>query len=232
MGTVVVTHQELDWALSRLRSEFQAQLEQYQRDNASRFVEFAQAVVHQLEEKENYLMSLVAVSQDQIDQIKASIIALTAIATTLGADNKALSDLVTGLRSQLAAAIAAGTPLPVADLSDAIASIDAVTGTLSGIDQSDVDAAAPPAITTTPVPAAPPPPAAAPAASAPADGTSVGTPAPAAPNAGDPTSATGADHSDPVPGSTDAASGAADGSGSDSGAAAGTGAAGSTGTGS
>lgn len=142
---------------------------------------------------EKTIMTMVQIDQAQIDSLHASAIKVQDAATAVGADRDALVALIKGLRDKLATALAAEQPLPVADISDTIAGIDAVTSTLSQVD-SDEQAAipdTPPAGTPVTAPSSSPPP----------DGVTPpapATPAPAAPNAGDPTGQSGLDHSDPV----------------------------------
>lgn len=195
-----VSHHELHEHMDALRHEFRMQFDEYHSKNSEKFLGLAKSLVLQFNQTEKRIMAKVAVEQEQIDAVVAHLNALAMVVATVKSDNDALQALVTGLRKQLADALAANTPLEPADLTNIVASIDAVTGTLSDTDASDkLILNPPPPPVTDPIADAPAPPPPPNGTTAPVDG----TPAEPAPNAGDPTGATGVDHSSPVPSSGD-----------------------------
>ncbi len=82
-------------------------------------------------------MSQVQVDSAQIDALTAAVGNLQTVTTSLQADNAALVGLVQSVEQQLAAAIAAQQPLPVADLTNTLQTIQGVLATLTATDAAD-----------------------------------------------------------------------------------------------
>ncbi len=125
-----------------------------------------QSQIDSLNQTEKRIMSQVQVDSAQIDALTTAVASLSTITTQLQADNTALVGLVQSVEQQLAAAIAANQPLPVADLTNTLQTIQGVVSSLTATDAADT------AITsaqtaTTAVAASPAVPATAPAAPAP-----------------------------------------------------------------